>query len=127
MQFVQGLPQGVYVGQTQIEHPQSIVTANENLSGFNLALHVKDDALRVQQHRMILLNEMSAFGVDKITWLTQTHSTICHTINQQIPFIALEGDGLVTQRTGQEMMFEAPWPEDFNKLLEVLRTENEAY
>ena len=35
--------------------------------------------------------------------------------------------GLVHPRTGQEMMFEAPWPEDFNKLLEVLRSENEAY
>ena len=104
MQFVQGLPQGVYVGQTQIEHPQSIVTANENLSGFNLALHVKDDALRVQQHRIILLNELSAFGVDKITWLTQTHSSTCLSINEQISFIALEGDGLVTQRTGHALM-----------------------
>ena len=104
MQFVQGLPQGVYVGQTQIEHPQSIVTANENLSGFNLALHVKDDALRVQQHRMILLNEWSAFGVDKMTWLTQTHSSTCYTVNEQIPFNALEGDALVTQRKGHALM-----------------------
>ena len=104
MQFVQGLPQGVYVGQTQIEHPQSIVTANENLSGFNLALHVKDDALRVQQHRMILLNEWSAFGVDKMTWLTQTHSSTCLSINEQIPFNALEGDALVTQRKGHALM-----------------------
>ena len=104
MQFVQGLPQGVYVGQTQIEHPQRIVTANENLSGFNLALHVKDDALRVQQHRMILLNEWSAFGVDKMTWLTQTHSSTCYTVNEQIPFNALEGDALVTQRKGHALM-----------------------
>ena len=104
MQFVQGLPQGVYVGQTQIEHPQSVVTANENLSGFNLALHVKDDALRVQQHRMILLNEWSAFGVDKMTWLTQTHSSTCYTVNEQIPFNALEGDALVTQRKGHALM-----------------------
>ena len=104
MQFVQGLPQGVYVGQTQIEHPQSLATANENLSGFNLALHVKDDALRVQQHRMILLNEWSAFGVDKMTWLTQTHSSTCYTVNEQIPFNALEGDALVTQRKGHALM-----------------------
>ena len=93
MEFVQGLPKGVYVGQTGIQHPQTIATQNENLSGFNLALHVNDDAQRVQQHRMLLLNELSAFGVDKITWMTQTHSSICHTINEQIPFIALEGDG----------------------------------
>jgi YfiH family protein len=36
--------------------------------------------------------------------MTQTHSSICHTINEQIPFIALEGDGLVTQRTGHALM-----------------------
>ena len=69
MEFVQGLPKGVYVGQTRIEHPQTIATQNENLSGFNLALHVNDDAQRVQQHRTLLLNELSAFGVDKITWI----------------------------------------------------------
>ena len=36
--------------------------------------------------------------------MTQTHSTICHTVNEQIPFIALEGDGLVTQRLGHALM-----------------------
>jgi 23S rRNA pseudouridine1911/1915/1917 synthase len=35
--------------------------------------------------------------------------------------------GLVHPRTGEEMMFEAPWPEDFKQLVEVLRTENKAY
>ncbi|RZF52600.1 peptidoglycan editing factor PgeF [Acinetobacter halotolerans] len=104
MEFVQGLPKGVYVGQTRIEHPHMIATDNENLYGFNLALHVNDDVQRVQQHRMVLLRELSQFGVDKLTWMTQTHSTICHTINEQIPFIALEGDGLVTQRTGHALM-----------------------
>ena len=104
MQFVQGLPKGVYVGQTHIQHPKSLTTPQNELKGFNLALHVNDDAQRVQQHRMLLLNELSAFGVDKITWMTQTHSSICHTINEQIPFIALEGDGLVTQRTGHALM-----------------------
>ncbi|MCH7328537.1 peptidoglycan editing factor PgeF [Acinetobacter modestus] len=104
MEFVKSLPKGIYVGQTGIQHPQTIATQNENLSGFNLALHVNDDAQRVQQHRMLLLNELSAFGVDKITWMTQTHSGICHTINEQIPFIALEGDGLVTQRAGHALM-----------------------
>lgn len=104
MEFVQGLPKGIYVGQTRIEHPQSIATANENLSGFNLALHVNDEAKRVQQHRIILLNQLSAFGVDKLTWMTQTHSTICRTLNEQASFIALEGDGLVTQRKGHALM-----------------------
>ena len=104
MEFVQGLPKGVYVGQTRIEHAQAIATSNQNLTGFNLALHVNDDPQRVQQHRMILLNELSAYGVDKITWMTQTHSTICHTVNEQIPFVALEGDALVTQRRGHALM-----------------------
>lgn len=104
MEFVQGLPKGVFVGQTRIENAQTIATSDNHLAGFNLALHVNDDAQRVQQHRMILLNQLSEFGVDKITWMTQTHSTICHTINEQIPFIALEGDGLVTQRQGHALM-----------------------
>ncbi len=104
MEFVQGLPKGVFVGQTRIENAQKIATSDNHLAGFNLALHVNDDAKRVQQHRIILLNQLSEFGVDKITWMTQTHSTICHTINEQIPFIALEGDGLVTQRQGHALM-----------------------
>ncbi|KXO83956.1 hypothetical protein AYK86_07855 [Acinetobacter venetianus] len=104
MEFVQGLPKGIFVGQTRIENAQTIATSDNHLAGFNLALHVDDDAQRVQQHRMILLNQLSEFGVDKITWMTQTHSTICHTINEQIPFIALEGDGLVTQRQGHALM-----------------------
>ncbi|EXE57762.1 23S rRNA pseudouridine(1911/1915/1917) synthase RluD [Acinetobacter sp. 1239920] len=35
--------------------------------------------------------------------------------------------GLVHPRTGENMMFEAPWPEDFKHLIEVLRQENAAY
>ncbi|HQW54405.1 MAG TPA: laccase domain-containing protein, partial [Acinetobacter sp.] len=65
MEFVQGLPHGVYVGQTQIQHPLTLPTQNQYLKGFNLALHVQDDAQRVQQHRMFLLNEFASFGVDK--------------------------------------------------------------
>lgn len=104
MEFIQGLAKGVFVGQTRIEHPRSIATSNENLFGFNLALHVNDNPQRVQQHRMILLTELSAYGVDKITWMTQTHSTICHTVNEQMPLVTLEGDGLVTQRKGHALM-----------------------
>lgn len=104
MQFVQGLPQGVYVGQTHIHHPKALASRQPELAGFNLALHVQDDPQRVQQHRMILLNEFSKFGVNKMTWMTQTHSTICHTINDEITFEALIGDGLVTQRTAHALM-----------------------
>ncbi|ENV61971.1 23S rRNA pseudouridine(1911/1915/1917) synthase RluD [Acinetobacter soli] len=35
--------------------------------------------------------------------------------------------GLVHPKTQQEMMFEAPWPEDFTHLVEVLRQDNAAY
>ncbi|MFH7765236.1 peptidoglycan editing factor PgeF [Acinetobacter sp. BSP-28] len=104
MQFVQGLPPGVYVGQTRVHHAKMLASAQPELAGFNLALHVGDDAKRVQQHRMALLAEFAEFGVDKVTWMTQTHSTICHTINQEIPFQALEGDGLVTQRKAHALM-----------------------
>lgn len=104
MQFVQGLPDGVYVGQTQIEHVKTVDSANLELAGFNLALHVNDDPIRVQQHRMALLDEFADFGVNKITWMTQTHSTICHSIDKHISFQALEGDGLVTQTRSHALM-----------------------
>lgn len=104
MQFVQGLPQGVFVGQTQIQHPQALPSRQAELAGFNLALHVNDDPKRVQQHRMILLDEFSQYAVNKITWMTQTHSTICHTVNDKIELQALEGDGLVTQTKGHALM-----------------------
>lgn len=104
MQFVQGLPQGVYVGQTRVHHEQVQPSAQPELAGFNLALHVKDDPVRVQKHRIQLLKDFQPFGVDKITWMTQTHSTICHTINEQMPFDALIGDGLVTQRKAHALM-----------------------
>ncbi|OTG81769.1 peptidoglycan editing factor PgeF [Acinetobacter sp. ANC 4648] len=104
MQFVQGLPQGIYVGQTHVQHPKALISAQPELQGFNLALHVQDDPQRVQKHRMILLDELAAFGVNKITWMTQTHSTICHNINAEVAFDALEGDGLVTQTKGHALM-----------------------
>jgi len=104
MQFVQGLPQGVFVGQTQIQHVQTLPSVQPELAGFNLALHVNDDPVRVQKHRMILLDEFAAYGVNKMTWMTQTHSTICHTINNEIMLEAKIGDGLVTQIYGHALM-----------------------
>lgn len=104
MQFVQGFPQGIYVGQTRVHHEQIQPSEQPALNGFNLALHVNDNPARVQQHRMALLNDFKPYAVDKITWMTQTHSTICHTINDQITFDALVGDGLVTQRKQHALM-----------------------
>lgn len=104
MQFVEGLPSGVYAGQTRVSFKQIEKAQKPELTGFNLALHVHDDACRVQQHRMHLLEAFAPFGVKKISWMTQTHSTICHTVNEQLPFFALEGDGLVTQTKGHALM-----------------------
>lgn len=104
MQFVQGLPAGIYVGQTRVHHPETCPSEQPELEGFNLALHVSDDALRVQQHRMTLLKDFAGYGVTKITWMTQTHSTICRTLNKGIYFDAPEGDGLVTQTAGHALM-----------------------
>lgn len=104
MQFITGLPQGVYVGQTQIHHPRALASTTAALTGLNLALHVQDQPARVQQHRMIVLDQLSAYGVHKMTWMTQIHSTLCLTVNDQQYFHPLEGDGLVTQRKGHALM-----------------------
>lgn len=104
MQFVQGLPFGVMVGQTQIDHPHQITSKNPDLAGFNLALHVGDEPARVQQHRMQLLNDFGKFGVKQLIWMNQTHSTLCHRVDQQLNFSALEGDGLVTEQRGHALM-----------------------
>ncbi|CAM4125765.1 peptidoglycan editing factor PgeF [Acinetobacter pragensis] len=104
MQFVQGLPKGVFAGQTRVHHEKALPASTPELAGFNLALHVQDDPQRVQQHRMALLDEFSVHAVKKITWMTQTHSTICRTVNAEMPFDAPEGDGLVTQTAGHALM-----------------------
>lgn len=104
MEFVSGLAKGIYVGQTHIQHPQALKSANQHLSGFNLALHVGDHPQRVQQHRMQLLQDLSAYGVHKLSWMTQTHSTIVHQVGQLQQFDALIGDGLLTTETGHALM-----------------------
>lgn len=104
IQFVQGLPQGVYVGQTQIHDLQALETDNPHLVGLNLALHVGDKPYRVHQHRMQLLNYFVPYGVTRLTWLNQTHSTICHRVDGQYHIEALTGDGLVTSDVGHALM-----------------------
>ena len=104
MQFVSGVPKGVYVGQTRIAHEASITTQHASLHGFNLALHVGDDSKRVQQHRMALLNQLYGFGVNQMTWLNQTHSVLCHRVDAQATLCAQEGDALVTSSQGHALM-----------------------
>jgi polyphenol oxidase len=104
MQFVEGLPQGVKVGQTRVYHSAAQPSHHAALDGFNLALHVKDDPRRVQQHRIQLLKDFAPYGVNKLTWMTQTHSTQCHRVTVQSYLNALEGDGLVTTQAGHALM-----------------------
>lgn len=104
MQFVFGVPKGVYVGQTRIAHEASITTQHASLHGFNLALHVGDDSKRVQQHRIALLNQLHGFGVNQMTWLNQTHSVLCHRVDAQATLCAQEGDALVTSSQGHALM-----------------------
>lgn len=104
MQFVLGLPQGIYVGQTQIQHQAALPADSEHLQGFNLALHVGDDPKRVQQHRMILLDEFSVYGVQQLHWLNQIHSTTCYEVDPYHDLAALDGDALITRQAGQALM-----------------------
>ncbi|MDO4223508.1 MAG: peptidoglycan editing factor PgeF [Acinetobacter sp.] len=98
------LPQGVYVGQTKVNEPFALASPDVALQGFNLALHVNDQSQRVQQHRLQLLQQFLPYGVKQLTWLNQTHSTICHRVDEQCQFHALTGDGLVTSQRGHALM-----------------------
>ena len=95
------LPNGVVVGQTTLNEQGVLDASDEAFAGFNFALHVGDDPMRVQRHRIALLKQL---GVQKLTWLNQTHSTTCHTVNHQVTFDALTGDGLVTQQKSHALM-----------------------
>lgn len=104
LSFISGLPENVYVGQTKINTANALNCDNLNLAGLNLALHVNDEPARVHQHRMLLLQEFKKYGVEQLIWLNQTHSTICHRVERQFNFSALEGDGLVTENKKQALM-----------------------
>lgn len=95
------LPKGVVVGQTTLNEDGMLDAYDDAFLGFNLALHVGDEPQRVQLHRITLLKKL---GVQKLTWLNQTHSTLCHQVNQQVTFDALTGDGLVTQQKNHALM-----------------------
>lgn len=103
IKFVAGFPKGVYVGQTTVDFTTAIDTDQPHLAGFNLALHVNDDRQRVQQHRMQLLELFRPYGVKQLTWLNQTHSTICHS-TQQLHFFAQNGDALCSREQGNALM-----------------------
>lgn len=98
------VPKGVYVGQTEIHHAMARPTDVSELRGFNVALHVGDDTARVQQHRMLLLNQLAAHGAKKLTWLNQTHSTTCIRVAENSQFLPHNADALVTSQVGHVLM-----------------------
>ncbi|AOA57782.1 peptidoglycan editing factor PgeF [Acinetobacter larvae] len=104
MQLIQNLAPSVLVAQTEIVHAATLATAQTALQGFNLALHVNDENSRVQQHRMALLEQLTPYGVQQLTWLNQTHSTQCHRVEEQVRMLPLAGDALVTQQRGHALM-----------------------
>ncbi len=105
LRFEHRVPHVVF-GQTQVQETWALPSQTEALAGFNLALHVQDDAARVQQHRIALLRHFAADGVQQLSWLNQTHSTICHRAQRDgaLHFLPQQGDALVTMQKGHALI-----------------------
>lgn len=101
-QLVDGLPNGVIAGQTLAIVDSSQVSHSPYLQQ-NLALHVGDDTLQVQHHRMALLKSLSKYGIDRLQWLNQIHSTIAFSVKQN-DWQLRDGDGLITKEKGIALM-----------------------
>ena len=99
----QGMPMGVYAGQTRsiVDTAQAITLPYLQQ---NLALHVKDDAQSVQHNRMRLLQQLKPYGAKRFAWLNQTHSTTVYTETAQPVLHLRDGDGLVTCEKGVALM-----------------------
>lgn len=67
---------------------------------FNLALHVGDDARQVQAKRMQLLAALQPYGVQRLVWLNQTHSTAVVTVDVAVQVDLFDADALVTTQHG---------------------------
>lgn len=102
--FIDGFPERIYVGQTKIQLDDGLPSDCTDLAGLNLALHVQDNPQRVQSHRIQLLQHFADYGVTQLTWLNQTHSTQCHRIDGVVNFQALDGDALVSSDVGHALM-----------------------
>ncbi len=102
-QAATGLPQQVFAGQTlaivapEQEIPQPYLQQN-------FALHVGDDAQAVQHRRSQLLQQLQPFGLERLQWLNQTHSTVAYPIDDMLSLTLQDGDGLVTQQQGVALM-----------------------
>lgn len=67
---------------------------------FNLALHVGDDVWGVQAKRMQLLAALQPYGVERLVWLNQTHSTDVVWVDAAVQADLVDADALVTTQHG---------------------------
>lgn len=67
---------------------------------FNLALHVGDNVQAVQFNRMQLLAALQPYGVERLVWLNQTHSTDVVTVDHRLCADLVDADALITQQRG---------------------------
>lgn len=95
-----GLPARVKAGQT-IRKPSGL---DVQAFDFNLALHVGDDPAHVQQRRIELLQQLAPFGVSRLVWLEQTHSTKVYRATDQVEYAAVNADAIVTSEQGVACM-----------------------
>lgn len=93
------MPKGVFAAQTFsiIDQQKPII---EPYLQQNLALHVGDKTKQVQSNRIHLLEQLQAYGVNRLVWLNQTHSTTVYRENAEPSLRLRDGDGLVTQEKG---------------------------
>lgn len=100
-----GLPAGVLAGQTSRQALNPLLPSAAPYDGFNLALHVGDDAQTVQQQRIELLKALQPYGAKRLVWLEQTHSTHVYEVTEQaMPFSAVNADAIITRQTGVACM-----------------------
>lgn len=93
-----GLPSRVVAGQTTRQALHSQFESASPFNGFNLALHVGDDARHVQQQRIELLKALQPFGVARLVWLAQTHTTDVQVVTASAHFLPVNADALVTRQ-----------------------------
>lgn len=99
------LPNKVLAGQTTRQAMNPALQSTTPFDGFNLALHVGDDAYTVQQQRIELLKALQPHGAQRLVWLEQTHSTYVHEVTEHTqPFLPIHADAIITRQTGVACM-----------------------
>ncbi|MEC7119190.1 MAG: peptidoglycan editing factor PgeF [Pseudomonadota bacterium] len=99
---VQSLGAACYV-QTLRQHPMvhdASLWSQPPFDQFNLALHVGDHPVSVQANRHCLLAQLQPYGLQRLVWLNQTHSTTVVRVDRALSFASLNADALVTDQRG---------------------------